>query len=115
MTLDEVTITGGHTRDGAGTNADGERNWGPLGIIDSVIVGNTTGSTVPGSAATATTGAGRGGGGGLASSSSGRVGLMIAGSSITGNATCAGGNATCAGGRDIYTLSDTSRWRTGPW
>ncbi|WP_414944463.1 hypothetical protein [Amycolatopsis sp. cmx-11-32] len=47
MTLDEVTITGGHTRDGAGTNADGERNWGPLGIIDSVIVGNTTGSTAP--------------------------------------------------------------------
>ncbi|MGW3966959.1 hypothetical protein ACWED2_44585 [Amycolatopsis sp. NPDC005003] len=105
LTLDKVTITGGHARDGAGTDSYGEgagggsgggiRNWGPLTITDSVITGNTSGTAAPGADATATTSAGRGGlggfGGGIASYSFTPVTLTITDSWITGNTTGGGG------------------------
>ncbi len=105
LTLDKVTITGGHAPDGAGTNSYGDangggsgggiQNWGPLTITDSVIAGNTSGAGAPGTDATATTSAGRGGlggfGGGISSYSFSPVALTITNSWITGNATGGGG------------------------
>jgi len=105
LTLDKVTITGGHAPDGAGTDAYGTgnsgedggglENWGPLTITDSVITGNASGSGAPGADATATTSAGRGGGGGfgggISSYSSFRNTLTITGSSVTGNTSGDGG------------------------
>ncbi|MGW4059207.1 hypothetical protein ACWEGE_13050 [Amycolatopsis sp. NPDC004747] len=105
LTLDKVTITGGHAPDGAGTDSYGEgtggasgggiRNWGPLTITDSVITGNTSGAGAPGADATATTSAGRGGlggfGGGISSYYFTPVTLTITNSWITGNTTGGGG------------------------
>jgi hypothetical protein len=105
LTLNEVTITGGHAPDGVGTDSYGEgnpgksgggiQNWGPLTITDSVITGNTAGAGAPGADATATTRAGRGGlggfGGGIASYYFTPVTLTITNSLITDNATGAGG------------------------
>ncbi|EME56935.1 polymorphic outer membrane protein [Amycolatopsis decaplanina DSM 44594] len=105
LTLNEVTIAGGHAPDGVGTNSYGDanpggsgggiENWGPLTITDSVISGNTSGSGAPGADATATTTAGRGGGGGfgggISSYSSSQITLTITRTSIIGNATGAGG------------------------
>lgn len=118
LTLDKVTITGGHAPDGVGTNANGDgnsgedgggiENWGSLAITDSVITGNTSGAGAPGGDATATTSAGRGGsggfGGGISSYSSFQNTVTITGSSITDNAAGAGsrgGNGVAAkpGGR----------------
>lgn len=105
LTLDKVTITGGHAPDGAGTNSYGDgtggspgggiQNWGPLTITDSVITGNTSGAGAPGADATATTSAGRGGlggfGGGISSYALTPVALTITNSWIAGNATGGGG------------------------
>ncbi|AIG76322.1 polymorphic outer membrane protein [Amycolatopsis japonica] len=105
LTLDEVTIAGGHAPDGVGTGSYGDanpgesgggiKNWGPLTITDSVISGNTAGSGGPGAAATATTSAGSGGyggsGGGISSYGSPQVTLTITRTSITGNASGSGG------------------------
>ncbi|KFU75624.1 hypothetical protein SAMN04489729_0453 [Amycolatopsis lurida] len=105
LTLNEVTIAGGHAPDGVGTNSSGDgnsggsgggiQNWGPLTITDSVISGNTAGSGGPGADATATTYAGSGGsggfGGGVSSYSSSRVTLTITRTSIIGNAGGSGG------------------------
>ncbi|WP_340681603.1 hypothetical protein LCL61_22955 [Amycolatopsis coloradensis] len=105
LTLDEVTIAGGHAPDGVGTNSYGDanpggsgggiKNWGPLTITDSVISGNAAGSGAPGTAATATTSAGSGGsggsGGGISSYASVTATLTITRSSITGNASGSGG------------------------
>jgi hypothetical protein len=105
LTLNQVTITGGHATDGVGTDSYGEgnpgqsgggiRNWGPLTIIDSIITGNTAGAGAPGADATATTRAGRGGlggfGGGIASYWFTPVTMTITNSQITNNTTGAGG------------------------
>ncbi|GAB3745871.1 membrane protein [Amycolatopsis oliviviridis] len=105
LSLDKVTITGGHAPDGVGTDAAGKgkggedgggiENWGPLTITDSVITGNTAGSGAPGVDATATTSAGTGGnggfGGGIYSYSSSRITLTITGGSVAGNSAGAGG------------------------
>ncbi|RSN52267.1 hypothetical protein DMH01_42030 [Amycolatopsis sp. WAC 04182] len=105
LTLNELTIAGGHAPDGAGTNSSGDanpggsgggiQNWGPLTITDSVISGNTAGSGGPGADATATTYAGSGGsggfGGGISSYSSSRIALTITRTAITGNASGSGG------------------------
>lgn len=105
LTLNEVTLTGGHAPDGAGANPYGEgnageagggiQNWGPLTITNSVITGNTAGAGAPGADATATTRAGSGGlggfGGGISSYSSIPVALTITNSQVTNNATGAGG------------------------
>ncbi|OXM51138.1 hypothetical protein [Amycolatopsis alba] len=118
LTLDKVTITGGHAPDGVGTNTYGDgnlgqagggiQNWGPLTITDSVITGNISGAGAPGADATATASAGRGGnggfGGGIASYGSAQNTLTITGSRIIGNTTGAGsrgGNGVAAkpGGR----------------
>jgi hypothetical protein len=105
LTLNEVTVTGGHAPDGVGVDSSGQgnpgdsgggiQNWGPLTITDSVITGNTAGAAAPGADATATTSAGRGElggfGGGIASYGFPTVTLTITNSSITDNATGAGG------------------------
>ncbi|OKK01187.1 hypothetical protein [Amycolatopsis sp. CB00013] len=105
LTLNEVTIAGGHASDGVGTNSYGDANpggsgggiqsWGPLTITDSVISGNTAGSGAPGADATATAYAGRGGGGGfgggISSYSSSQISLTITRTKITGNVGGAGG------------------------
>jgi hypothetical protein len=105
LTLNEVTITGGHAADGVGVDSFGDgqpggsgggiQNWGPLTITNSVITGNTAGAGAHGADATATTRAGRGGlggfGGGIASYSSTPEALTITNSSVTGNITGAGG------------------------
>ncbi|UMP04488.1 hypothetical protein [Amycolatopsis sp. EV170708-02-1] len=105
LTLNEITITGGHAPDGAGTNSYGDanpggsgggiQNWGPLTITDSIISGNTAGAGARGADATATTYAGSGGsggfGGGISSYSSSRATLTITRTTITGNASGAGG------------------------
>ncbi|MFI7119821.1 hypothetical protein [Amycolatopsis sp. NPDC049868] len=105
LTLNEITIAGGHASDGAGTNSYGDanpggsgggiENWGPLTITDSVISGNTAGAGAPGTDATATTYAGRGGGGGfgggISSYSSSQITLTITRTTITGNASGSGG------------------------
>ncbi|WP_460391863.1 hypothetical protein [Actinophytocola sediminis] len=111
LTLNEVTLTGGHAPDGVGTNSFGDgdsgdsgggiQNWGTLTITDSVITGNTSGAGAPGADATATTRAGRGGGGGfgggIASYTLSPATLTVTDSVITDNATGAGapgGNGT---------------------
>ncbi|ONI92293.1 hypothetical protein ALI22I_04980 [Saccharothrix sp. ALI-22-I] len=111
LTLNEVTIAGGHAPDGVGANSYGDgnsggagggiQNWGPLTITNSVITGNSAGAGAPGADATATASAGRGGlggfGGGIASYSSTPVALTITNSSISNNTTGAsgrGGNGT---------------------
>jgi hypothetical protein len=118
LTLNEVTVTGGHAPDGTGTDSSGEGNqgesgggiqtWGPLTITNSVITGNTAGAGAPGADATATTSAGRGGlggfGGGIAAYSFIPATLTITNSSVTDNTTGAGGQGgngtgTKAGGR----------------
>ncbi|WP_244199782.1 hypothetical protein [Amycolatopsis thailandensis] len=105
LTLDKVTITGGHAPDGigvdsygyakSGSSGGGIRNWGPLTITDSVISGNIAGSGAPGGDATATTEAGSGGsggfGGGIASYGSSQEPLTITNSSILGNSSGSGG------------------------
>ncbi|WP_410646086.1 hypothetical protein [Amycolatopsis sp. cmx-4-54] len=105
LTLNEVTIAGGHAADGVGIGSSGYanpgesgggiNNWGPLTIIDSVISGNTAGSGAPGADATATTSAGAGGsggsGGGISSYSSVPTTLTITRTSISGNASGSGG------------------------
>ena len=105
LTLDAVTITGGHAPDGVGTDSFGDgnpgdsgggiQNWGPLTITDSVITGNTAGAGAPGADATATTWAGRGGlggfGGGIYSYGLDTVTLTITGTRISGNTSGAGG------------------------
>ncbi|HEX6354793.1 hypothetical protein [Actinophytocola sp.] len=115
LTLNAVTITGGHAPDGVGTNTYGEGNsgksgggiynWGPLTITNSVITGNVAGSGAPGADATATTQAGRGGlggfGGGVSSYGSTLIPLTITDSLVTDNATGAGGR----GGNGIGTTA----------
>ncbi|PSL57674.1 hypothetical protein B0I31_102653 [Saccharothrix carnea] len=113
LTLDRVTLTGGHAPDGVGTDTSGEgmpgdsggaiQNWGPLAITDSVISGNRAGSGAPGADATATTGAGRGGlggfGGGISSFMSTTVrAVTITNTVITGNSSGAGGRGGDATG-----------------
>ncbi|MFD0202415.1 MULTISPECIES: hypothetical protein [Saccharothrix] len=121
LTLDRVTLTGGHAPDGVGTDASGEgtpgdsggaiHNWGPLAITDSVITGNRAGAGAPGADATATTGAGEGGlggfGGGISSFLSTAGAVTITNTVITGNSTGAGGRGGNAmggstGGRGGY-------------
>ncbi|MFI6303779.1 hypothetical protein ACIBCH_18060 [Amycolatopsis thailandensis] len=118
LSLDKVTITGGHAPDGIGVDSYGDanwgeagggiRNWGPLTITDSVIAGNTAGAGAPGPDATATTGArdgaSGGSGGGIRSYGSPQVTLTITASSIRDNSSGAGGRggngtATKPGGR----------------
>jgi hypothetical protein len=115
LTLDEVTITGGHAPDGVGATTYGDgnsggsgggiENWGPLTITDSVISGNTAGAGAPGADGTATTQAGRGGlggfGGGISSYSFTPVPLTITGSTIIGNATGTGGRGGNAAGTAV--------------
>ncbi|MFK0248252.1 hypothetical protein ACIQUM_26475 [Amycolatopsis azurea] len=105
LTLDKVTITGGHAPDGVGIDSygyanwgesgGGIKNWGPLTITDSVIAGNTGGSGASGPDATATTDAVSGGsggsGGGISSYGSPQVTLAITASSIRDNSSGAGG------------------------
>ena len=111
LTLDAVTITGGHAPDGVGTDFFGDgnsgksgggiQNWGPLTITNSVISGNTAGAGAPGADATATAWAGRGGsggfGGGISSYALTTVPMTITDTVITGNtsgAAAPGGNGT---------------------
>lgn len=105
LSLDHVTLTGGHAPDAVGTDSYGEgnqgdsggaiQNWGPLTISDSVLTGNAAGAGAPGADATATTSAGRGGlggsGGAISSYSSSSVPLTITGSTISGNVSGPGG------------------------
>ena len=105
LTLNEVTIAGGHAPDGVGTDSYGDgnpgdsgggiQNWGPLTITGSVITGNTAGAGAPGADATATTRAGRGGlggfGGGISSYGLTTVTMAITDTLITGNTSGAGG------------------------
>ncbi|MFE0023149.1 hypothetical protein [Amycolatopsis sp. NPDC059021] len=114
LTLNEITLTGGHAPDGVGTDSYGEanpggsgggiQNWGPLTITGSVLTGNTSGAGAPGADATATTRAGRGGlggfGGGISSYSGTSLPLTITNSVITGNATGAGGRGGNGTGKE---------------
>lgn len=113
LTLDNITLTGGHAPDGVGTNWFGDggqggsggaiMNWGPLTVTDSTLTGNTAGAGAPGPDATATTGAGRGGlggsGGAISSYDSTAVPLTITNSLITGNTTGVGGRGGNGTGR----------------
>ncbi|MFD9889953.1 hypothetical protein ACFWY9_11485 [Amycolatopsis sp. NPDC059027] len=114
LTLNEITLTGGHAPDGVGTDSYGEgkpggsgggiENWGPLTLTNSVLTGNTAGAGAPGADATATTHAGRGGlggfGGGVSSYSSTSVPLTVTNSLITGNITGAGGRGGNGTGKE---------------
>ncbi|QWF77277.1 hypothetical protein [Amycolatopsis sp. CA-230715] len=108
LTLNEITITGGHAPDGVGVDSYGKanpgepgggiENWGPLTISNSAITDNTAGAGAPGTDGTAAApragDGGRGGfGGGISSYDSGSVPLTITGSSVTGNTTGVGGRA----------------------
>lgn len=115
LTLNEVTITGGHAPDGVGTNSYGEgnqgaagggiQNWGPLTIANSVISANTAGAGAPGADGTAAAPrAGRGGlggfGGGVASFSTDLAALTITNTSVLGNTSGAGGRGGTGAGKE---------------
>ncbi|ALG15045.1 hypothetical protein [Kibdelosporangium phytohabitans] len=103
LTLNNITITGGHVPDATGTDSSGGGNfgedgggidtWGPLTVNNSTITGNAAGAGAPGADATATTSAGWGGqggwGGGIFAYAVRTV--TINNSSITNNATGIGG------------------------
>lgn len=136
LSLDHVTLTGGHAPDAVGTDSYGEgnqgdsggaiQNWGPLTISDSVLTGNAAGAGAPGADATATSArAGRGGlggsGGAISSYGSTSVPLTITDSTITGNSSGPGGRGgngigQVAGGRGgsggfgggVHTVSGTA-------
>ncbi|MFJ6673703.1 hypothetical protein ACIQMJ_21550 [Actinosynnema sp. NPDC091369] len=105
LTLDRVTLTGGHAPDGVGVDTWGQgmsggdggaiENWGPLTITDSVLTGNSAGA--PGADVTATSEAGRGGlggfGGALSSYLSTSGAVTITDSVISDNRTGAGGRS----------------------
>ncbi|MGW4113369.1 hypothetical protein ACWEFJ_21080 [Actinosynnema sp. NPDC004786] len=114
LTLERLTLTGGHAPDGVGVNSYGEgnpgesggaiENWGPLTVTGSVLTGNRAGAGAPGADATATTRAGRGGlggfGGAISSYHSYSIPLTITGSVITDNATGPGGRGGNGAGRE---------------
>ncbi|MCE7000168.1 hypothetical protein LZG04_35945 [Saccharothrix sp. S26] len=105
LTLDRITLAGGHAPDGVGTYPSGEgrpggggggiKNFGPLTITDSVLTGNSAGAGAPGADATATTAAGSGGLGGFGGAISSYLptvgAITITDSVISGNSTGAGG------------------------
>lgn len=113
LTLDRVTLTGGHAPDGVGADSSGEgrpgesggaiQNWGPLTITGSVLSGNSSGAGAPGAAATATTTAGRGGLGGFGGAISSYIPdsgvLTIVDSRIADNRTGGGGRGGDGTGR----------------
>ncbi|MEU4443844.1 hypothetical protein AB0K14_20900 [Actinosynnema sp. NPDC050801] len=118
LTLDRVTLTGGHAPDGVGADTSGQgragdsggaiQNWGPLTITNSVLTGNSSGAGGRGADATATTSAGEGGLGGFGGAiSSYIIGLgtvAVTDSLISDNRTGAGGRGgdgtgSKAGGR----------------
>lgn len=114
LTLERVTLTGGHAPDGVGVNSYGEgnpgesggaiENWGPLTVTGSVLTGNRAGAGAPGADATATTRAGRGGlggfGGAISSYHSDSIPLTITNSVIADNATGPGGRGGNGAGRE---------------
>ena len=103
LTLNSVTLTGGHAPDAdsfsgdgrAGENGGAIHSWGPLAVTDSVITGNVAGAGSPGADGTGGWGGAGGSGGGIDATSG--IILQITGSVITGNATADGG-AGGAGG-----------------
>jgi hypothetical protein len=112
LTLNAVTLTGGHALDGvgadswsgdgrAGENGGAVLSWGPLTVTDSVITGNAAGAGSPGADGTDGRGGAGGFGGGIAlfHSASSPVPVTITDSQITNNTTGAGARGGNAVGR----------------
>ena len=112
LTLNAVTLTGGHALDAVGadswggdgrTGEDGGAvlSWGPLTVNDSVITGNAAGAGSPGADSTGGWGGAGGSGGGIAlyHSALNPVPATITNSQITNNTAGAGARGGNAVGR----------------